>query len=377
MSGLGAFHEAFLDRSGDGSALTFSEFMCVCLYDAKAGYYGAGKASLGRGGDFYTSVSVGSLFGQLLASQAVEVWERLGRPSVFRMIEQGGHDARLARDLLDAVDAQFPAFADCVRYTVCDRYPVRSNHLDPRIDFCDRIEHVGESSAALFLCNELLDAFPVHRIRFRSDGWKELWVMLEGGGDLAIEERSPSQELKQAIATRIPPGAYPDGYTTELCTEIAPWIRSAAAILEKGMLLVVDYGFFADDYYAPGRADGTLRCFSGHQVDDDPLVTPGERDITAHVDWTAVTKEGESAGLSCIGFSDQGAYLTRLAAPLLQKAEAEMKAGMDRKWIRQFQTLTHPGIMGRSFGVMAFAKGVDTGGWTGFSELKMNCEKLP
>ncbi|MDA0813272.1 MAG: SAM-dependent methyltransferase [Verrucomicrobia bacterium] len=351
--------------------------MWVSLYDAKAGYYGAGKASVGRAGDYFTSVSVGSLFGQLLAHQAVEVWERLGRPSVFRIIEQGGHDARLARDLLDAVDAQFSDFANCVRYTVCDPYPFRSNHLDPRIDFCDSVEDVGEGSAALFLCNELLDAFPVHRIRFRSDGWKELWVRLEEGGDLAMEERPPSPELEQAIAIRIPSGAYPDGYTTELCLEIAPWIRSAAATLDKGMLLIVDYGLFADDYYAPGRTDGTLRCFSGHQADDDPLVTPGERDITAHVDWTAVMKAGESAGLSRIGFSDQGAYLTRLAAPLLQKTEAERKAGMDRKWIRQFQTLTHPGIMGRSFGVIAFAKGVDTSGWTGFSALKMNCEKLP
>ncbi|MEZ5325267.1 MAG: SAM-dependent methyltransferase [Verrucomicrobiales bacterium] len=375
MSGLGPIHEAFAEWSGGRNELTFKDFMRLSLYDHQAGYYGAGTASLGRNGDFFTSVSVGGLFGQLLACQAFEVWQKLGHPPVFQVIEQGGHDARLACDVLQSIDEHFPDLSSCINYTVCDPYPVRLPEQDPRLRFCDSLPAAAaENAAALFICNELLDAFPVHRIRFRSDGWKELWVKWEDSA-WQINERVPSKELTQAIGARIPSGAYPDGYTTELCTEIDAWMKSAAATLDMGLLLIVDYGFFSDDYYTPERTAGTLRCFSDHQADDDPLLAPGDRDITAHVDWTAVRDAGDAAGLGWIGFSDQGAYLTRLAAPLLQQAERGEKAGIGRKWIRQFQTLTHPGMMGRSFGVMAFAKGIDTTGWTGFSDIQMNLNK--
>lgn len=342
--------------------------MDVCLYDQIIGFYGAGKAAIGREGDFYTSVSVGSLFGELLALQAEEVWEKLGRPGEFHIIEQGGHDARLGCDMLSAIDQWAPKFGQAVRYTVCDRLPDRGQQRDPRILICDRIESIQGGGAAFFFCNELLDAFPVHRIRFREGGWKELWVRF-ADDHLGWEERPLSPDLEMAIASRVPSDfCYPNGYTTEICLEIDSWMQSVAAAMGRGMALVIDYGFFAPDYYVPERTDGTLRCYSGHRADDDPLIDPGERDITAHVDWSAVEQAGGNAGLARIGFADQGAYLTRLVAPLMKRSE---KGGdctrIDRKWIRQFQTLTHPGMMGRSFGAMAFEKAMDPVGWKGFS----------
>lgn len=342
--------------------------MDFSLYDESVGYYGSGKAAIGRDGDFYTSVSVGALFGQLLALQAAEVWQKLGRPGKFSIVEQGGHDACLAEDVLRAIDASDSGFAQCVRYTVCDAFPGKRATTDSRIQRCGKLEELPQGAAAMFLCNELLDAFPVHRIRYRPDGWKEIWV-ISREGELVVEERVPSATLTAAIMDRIPQD-YPfsDGYTTEICLEVESWMKGAAATIGRGVLIAIDYGFFADDYYVPERTDGTLRCYSGHRVVDNPLLAPGESDMTAHVDWTAVQAAGEQVRLEPIGFADQGAYLTRLAAPLLLASEQGTTSGaeIDRKWIRQFQTLTHPGLLGRSFGVMAFAKGVESQGWNGF-----------
>lgn len=354
------------------NGLSFRDYMDFSLYDESVGYYGSGKAAIGREGDFYTSVSVGPLFGQLLALQLKEIWEKLGKPDDFQIVEQGGHDARLAKDLLEACDADDPEFGKSVSYTVCDRFPSTNHQKDPRLHYCRDLGDLAPGSAAVLLCNELLDAFPVHRIRYRSGKWKELWVV-PANRELALQEREPSQRLASAIEQRIPSNQpFPESYTTEICLELKPWLTSAAATLGCGVLLAIDYGFVADDYYVPERTEGTLRCFRGHRADDDPFAAPGQMDMTAHVDWTAVEAGAQEAGLAAIGFADQGAYLTRLATPQLQASDG---AQLDRKWIRQFQTLTHPGMMGRSFGVMAFSKGLDPQEWKGFPDaLKRNSD---
>lgn len=378
MAVSAAFIDAFDARADGCGALSFRDFMELALYDGRVGYYGSGRATLGRGGDFYTSVSVGSCFGGLLALQAVEVWQALGKPDTFRIVEQGGHDGLLARDVLEAIHHEEPELARRVDYTVCDLRPRQAPAVDAdsfRAPPAARLSHVrdladvGQGAASLFLCNELLDAFPVHRVRFRADGWKELWVVRDGE-TLRFEERALTVTLATALRQRLPEGVeFADGYTTEVCLQSESWIGSAAAVLGQGMLLVVDYGFVARDYYAPCRTDGTLRCYTGHRAINDVLAAPGEQDVTAHVDWSALRRAGERAGLRHAGFADQGAYLTRLAAPMLRASESGLRRqSPDRKWIRQFQTLTHPGLMGRAFGVMAFSRGLASATWRGFAE---------
>ena len=336
--------------------IPFCEFMAAALYHPEHGYYASGRAAIGRGGDFMTSVSVGRLFGTLLARQFIEMWERLDRPDAFPLIEQGAHDGTLLEDVLIALRTLAPECAAAARPVIIEPAPVWRERQAARLNnwpvqWTESVETL-EPFAGIHFSNELLDAFPVQRVRRNADGWSELYVQWEGERfvwvDRPIEQPALNERLERIKA--------PPGYVTEVCLESARWMQTLGRKLTRGYILAIDYGFPHAEYYRPERIDGTLEAIAAHRREEDVLARPGELDLTAHVDFTALAETAAATGLHVEGFTDQHHFMVGLAARHFpdgrQPSAAEMRA---------FQTLAHPTLLGRSFKVFGASRGVNPG----------------
>lgn len=366
--------------------MPWRQLMELALYDPEHGYYSAPERRIGRAGDFFTSVSVGPVFGWLLALQAVEVWQRLGRPQAFMVVEQGAHDGRAAADLLAALAALEPELAGLVEYAVVEPREawrrLLARRLEPLADGrlrlvagWEELDGGGEPWSGMFWSNELVDAFPVERLRWceATGGWRRLGVELEGS-ELRWCDLGPFQHggtLPQ------PPA---DGWETEVCPGLEPWVRQVTAGGWRGLWLTIDYGGVAAERWLPGRGRGSLRRFSDHRRDDCLLRGLGASDLTADVDFTTLAEAQAEAGWRPLELSDQGRYLTRLAAPWLRQLEADDRHGSrppppvpPGAWQRQLTTLLHPGWMGRRFKVLgALSPDLGSGGWRGFGGRQPN-----
>lgn len=359
---------ARLRAKAEEGGLPFRRFMELCLYDPDHGFYAGPSAALGRGGHFYTSVQASHLFGQMLAQQILEVWERLGRPSPFTLIEQGAHDGRLAADILkwlrDFAPGLFAA-CECVLAEPMAHWRVTQCETFEREGLAGRVRHVpgldalaAAPRAGVVYCNELLDAFPVPRVRFRGGGWREVAVAWDGGRFIEADAALASPGLAAAVAALPLPQI--EGYTTEIHDGLVPWIRQAAATLEQGAVFAFDYGLEQADYYAPSRPEGTIRAYWRQRMHADVLDRPGEQDLTAHVNWTALAAGGQAAGLHFLGLADQHHFAVGLLEGDLRRLEAEWERAGDRvrPLLRALQTLAHPEAMGRAFAVAGFARGI-------------------
>ena len=350
------FYEEIHSRLA-GEGLPFESFMEMALYDPTDGYYTASRPAPGRQADFFTSVSVGSGFGEVLGEYLHESWSAAGKPAVYRVVEQGGHSGTLAADVLDHICAKFPAFYKSFHFLAVERSPAAMS--EPRLSaHRERWETVPDLAALTpqsinhFFANELLDAFPVHLVAWRGPdhGWVERYV----NADFAFVDGPLST---QSLATRlagIDTTDFEPGYTTEVNPHIAPWLDALLpALSSQARVLVIDYGMTANRYYHPSRREGTLQAYRNHQSIPDVLADPGEQDLTAHVDFTHLQNEAESRGFQVSSFEEQSRFLTRHAAGILKDIEAQsQEEGPDKEttaWIRQFQQLLG---MGPHFHVM-------------------------
>ena len=336
--------------------LRFDAYMARALFDPRHGYYGAGRARIGRGGDFYTNVSVGRMFGRVIAAQCAEVWERLGEPADFRFVEQGANDGRLAADVLTALASDHPRCADATRVTLVEPFAsLESAQRATLAAFAPRVRWVPdldalEPFAGIHFSNEYADALPVRLFVWAAGQWRERHVTVDAAGALAFVDLEPTD-----LPSELPPAA-PEGYVAEARPEARAWVRQIAARLERGVVLIVDYGFPRHQLYAPWREAGTLSCYRAHRRDDDVLADPGEKDLTAHVDFTAVAEAGIAAGLEIAGFSDQYHFLVGAATPLLLAME-ENPASREREAdLRGMKTLLHPETMGTQFKYLALSR---------------------
>lgn len=341
--------------------LPFPGFMADALYHPRLGYYARETRQVGRGGDFFTSVSVGPLFGQLLARRFLAWWSDAGRPARWRLIECGAHDGTLARDILEAIEALYPAAFTAVEYRIVEPLPLLADAQAATLarfgttvrSLPDPAPLAADPLPGIVFGNELLDALPFHLVEWRDGTWHECLVENAPAAGISNFKFQISDSIPGSLATALDalPHPLPDGYRTEVRTNFASFLAPLLAALDHGRLVWPDYGFARPEYYAAGRTTGTLRTFQRHQAGDDPLDSPGERDITAHVDFTAVAEAARSLGAVPAVFSDQGAWLTRLAAPWLQTNEATLTPAQ----IRQFQTLVHPAHLGAKFHVLELA----------------------
>jgi SAM-dependent MidA family methyltransferase len=348
---MNALERLIREEIGAQGPMRFDRFMELALYHPEHGYY-ATPRPLGRTGDFFTSVSVGPLFGRLLVRQFRQMAELLNEDE-FWIVEQGAHNGQLARDILEEYRS-LPAFPGKLRYLIVERSRAAReaqaqllSEFGEQVRWVERIEDfAGGKPAGVYFSNELVDAFPV-RVIERDAEWKEMRVTCERGGSLgwcstAILDDELRDAVKELALPELP------GYRTEINLEARRWMRETAGFLRRGYILTIDYGHPASLYYAPFRREGTLTCFREHRQGRDVLAEPGRNDITAQVDFTALAHVGEKAGWATLGFVDQQRLLTGIV-----ECESDAVRPAD---VRAFQTLTHPEHLGSRFKALVQGK---------------------
>ena len=300
----------------------FAWFMEQALYHPDRGYYSRDRAMIGRRGDYFTNVSVGPLFGELLAAQFAEIWERLGKTGNFVIVEQGAHHGEFARDVLESSRHQFPEFFAALRYVIVEPFPRLQDRQSQTLQqFGDRVRwqislNELEPFVGIHFSNELLDAMPINL--------RSKLVGLDGDRFVCVDS-THEQKTNQAQLD---------------------WIAQVASKLKRGFVIAVDYGFSRHEFRE------VVQVRAQHRSLDSPFEQIGEADITAHINWTDLAETAEKNGLLMTGFTDQHHFLTGIIA-MHPEIVAEQKSK------RALQTLLHPEMLGRSFQVLALAKDVD------------------
>lgn len=358
--------EIIADEIALRGPMPFARFMELALYHPDLGYYASGQATIGRKGDFYTNVSVGPAFGQVLAGQFAEMWERLGSPAEFVIVEQGAHDGQLASDILTHAGEPF---AQALRYRIVEpSLHLRRRQEETLQPFANRVEWFADLGSlpkfqGVHFSNELVDALPFHLVESQGEaGWKELFVSSTAEGfSFAPAEFSP--ELADSM-TSLP--VRPAGHLLELRPLAAKWLKAVEERLLAGFVLIVDYGYPRDLLRAVHRTRGTFACFRQHRRDENLLETPGEKDITSHVDFTDLAEAATRLNLTLEGFADQNHFMVGAGEPLLKSLEGRIHEPEARKTLRMMQTLLHPESMGTQFHYLALSKGAGGATLQGF-----------
>ena len=349
-----SLREKIFRRIDENGPLDFTAFMELALYEPSLGYYARETQQIGRHGDFFTSVSTGPLFGGLLARRFHQHWREIGEPKKWRIIESGAHDGTLAFDILSAIHAISPTASAALEYAIAEPLEtLRVAQSAKLAAFRKNIRHVEnphelthQRLPGLAFGNEVLDALPFHLVERHESSWLECHVSRDGDSLTWTRHAIKNPALTAALA---PLGEhFADGHRAEIRINFADFLKPLSAALDDALMIWIDYGFAAADLHHPLRHAGTLRTFSHHRAGDDPLADPGERDITAHVDFTAIAHAAMQLGGKPIEFHNQGAWLTELARDWLTSCDGTPDAAE----IRQFQTLTHPAQLGGKFQVL-------------------------
>jgi len=346
-----------------GGWISFERYMDLALYAPGLGYYSAGAHKLGEGGDFTTAPEISGLFGACVARQCAEVLHELPDGCI---LEIGAGTGRLAVDVLSRLDAlgSLPTrylilevsadLRDRQRRLIAAALP----QLAERVSWLDALPEAPLD--AVILANEVLDALPVARFRWRVDGCDELGVGVVDDAFAWVSR--PATSALTAACQRlaiVAVGAWDSGYVSEYCPRLEPWARGVARSLGRGVVLWFDYGLPRPQYYHPDRHEGTLLCHFRQRVLEDPFVNPGLQDITAWVDFTAVAEAGRAAGCDVAGFSTQALFLAGLGIDREMRALAGADELRFARLAQQARRLLLPGEMGERFKAMAWTRGVE------------------
>lgn len=359
--------------------ITFAQYMEMALYHPQHGYYTRG-AGFGPTGDFVTANHLGPDLGELLGVQVAELWTRLACPQPFDLVEMGPGQGELAAALLGYLMQAQPDCGAALRYTLIETSPVlqevQQQRLQPwqaqgvPLQWRSLNQVPPDAWTGCVLSNELVDALPVHRVVLTAAGLQEQYVgCAEPGGDRPfVPHLGPLSTPALAdywtlvdIPLSHPP--YPLGYLTEVNLAAGDWIAQVARRLRQGYVITIDYGYPADRYYSPQRRTGTLQCYWQQQHHDDPFVGVGHQDITAHVDFTALQRQGERCGLQTLGFTQQALFLMALGLGDRLQALGQLQ-GSDSDTLRYalqrreaLHQLISPMGLG-NFGVLVQGKGL-------------------
>jgi len=300
--------------------------MELALYSPDGGYYRS-HTPIGPAGDYFTSPTAHPLFGVLIAAQLEQMWEVLGKPSPFTVLETGAGNGVLARDIDQAVQTTSPEFSRALRYVALD-YAAPDN-LPPSLNPIAATGVPLRGIVGCILTNELLDALPVHRFRVQDEAIHEVFV--DTSDDKFVEVlQEPTNPIITNRVMAATQEALPEGYKGEVCLQADAWLAEASKALERGFVLTVDYGSTTKEMYSPQRDGGTLRCHYQHVVSGNPYVRVGRQDITAHVDFTALKESGERCGLDVLGYTTQREFLTNLgASSYLEALAGQSRSGTD------------------------------------------------
>jgi len=346
----------------------FARFMQQALYHPEHGYYSSGRCAIGRRGDYFTNVSVGPLFGRLLAAQFAEIWEQLGKIDKFVLVEQGAHHGEFARDVLVSVRKRWPDFFAALRYRIIEPFPIlQARQLQTLTGFEDKVEwrdsiDALEPFSGIHFSNELLDAMPVHLIVSQCGrgvsaqtecAWLERFVTLNGDMFGFVDQPIGDQTLRDHLQKS---PARPASYQTEVNLAALDWIDNLSRKLDRGYVLTIDYGYPRNEFLAPNRSKGTLQIRAQHRLLQSPFDEIGHADITAHVEWTSIVERAEACGFEVKGFTDQHHFITGIISELAHDIAQD---DADAKAKRALQTLLHPEMLGRNFQILALGKNVD------------------
>ncbi|BAY26353.1 hypothetical protein NIES2100_61670 [Calothrix sp. NIES-2100] len=373
--------------------ISFAEYMDMVLYHPEHGYYSSNAVKLGfEGGDFFTSVHLGNDFGELLAEQFLQMWEILGQPESFYLVEMGAGQGLLASHILHYYQQQYPDFLAVLKYLIVEKSPSLKQEQQQRlqdfpVQWCNLEDIPANSITGCFFSNELVDALPVHQFILEAGELREVYVTTWGEGDKGDKgdkedvafftpssPRTPAPSFVEVtgelstsrlaeyfdlVGIDFAQNGYADGYRSEINLAALDWLSIVADRLQRGYVLTIDYGYPANRYYNPRRSQGTLKCYYHHRHHDNPYVNIGQQDITAHVDFTALERWGDRCGLDKVGFTQQGLFLmvlglgSRIAA--LSHQEQSISQLLRRR--ESLHELLNPLGLG-GFGVLVQSKGL-------------------
>jgi SAM-dependent MidA family methyltransferase len=377
--------ELLADRIRRFGPITFADYMRECLYHPVYGYYS--KTETKRFADYYTSVDVHPIFARLLARQFAEMWDSLGRPAEFTLVEGGAGVGRFAGYVLDFCEAKLPAFYDALRYVAVERSALRreqaTNHSKRHAaaaHFTVSAEVPAHVAAGCLFSNELADALPVHRVVMESshrlrlvplDGGtlKEIFVDFRDGRFVDVLAPLSTCAITEYFAAQAI--ALCEGQHAEAGLEACDWISEIGRRLERGYVLTIDYGHPAADLFDDHHMRGTLLAYQNHRANEEFYASPGEQDLTAHVNFTALESWGKRSGLETAGFTSQTAFLMALGrgnefADLYDEGQTEAERTKARL---QLKTLIYPEGMGERFQVLIQQKGVASAPLTGLAGI--------
>lgn len=371
MNPLAALLEERIRRFGP---ITFAEYMREALYHPVHGYYS--KPEAGRLVDYYTSVDVHPVFGRLLTRQFAEMWNQLNRPAEFLLVEAAAGVGRLASHILEFSQANLPEFYQSMRYVAVEHSPARCDQMAERLNrfvqqgHCQTaMEIPARIPAGCVFSNELLDALPVHRVVQHPAELQEIFVAREADSFVerpmslstcAITDYFAAQQIQLQ-----------EGQQAEAGLEACDWITQVANHLQRGFVLTIDYGHDAADLYDSHHMAGTVMSYSKHRAGEDYYASPGNQDLTAHVNFTALRLWGQRNGLETLGLASQTSFLLALGqgsefADLYDEGMDEVARAKARL---QLKTLIYPEGMGERFKVLIQQKAVPSAKLTGLTPL--------
>jgi SAM-dependent MidA family methyltransferase len=346
-----------------GGMIGFKQYMSTVLYEPGLGYYSAGSRKFGAKGDFVTAPEISPLFSQCLAYQCGQVLNKLGSGSI---LELGAGTGVMARDLLLELEkiGLLPEsyFILEISADLKQRQQELLNqsipHLMERVVWLDSLPE--KSFSGLILANEILDALVVRRFKKTPESFKELKVGLDNDEFVWIETDADAElekELTQLEDQLSEPLA--ENYISEINTDLAKWINGLEEVLQRGVMLFIDYGYSTSDYYHPERIGGTLLCHYRHRVHADPFLYPGLQDITASVNFTAVAECADAIGLHVNGYTTQAYFLFGCGLENLLADMATLDIKSQTETAQQVRKLTMPEEMGERFKIIALTKDCD------------------
>ncbi len=346
-----------------GGMIGFDQYMSTVLYEPGLGYYSAGSRKFGAEGDFVTAPEISPLFSQCLAYQCGQVLDELGSGSI---LELGAGTGVMASDLLLELEKIGLLPESYFILEVSADLKQRQQellgqtipHLMERVFWLNSLPE--KPFAGLILANEILDALAVKRFKKTSESFKEMKVdfvndeftWVEDDADTELEKKLMQLENKLSES-------FPENYISEINTDLAKWIRGLEKILQRGVMLFIDYGYSTSDYYHPDRSDGSLLCHYRHRVHADPFFYPGLQDITASVNFTAVAECADAIGLHINGYTNQAYFLFGCGLENFLADMESLDIKSQTEIAQQIRKLTMPEEMGERFKVIALTKDYD------------------
>jgi len=341
-------------------SITFARFMELAVSHPEYGYYASGELRTGFAGDFLTAPETDPIFGQTLARQIEECWLHLGKPAGFTVREAGAGRGMLAAHILSELHQLQPDLFASMRYELSDLNPARINEALAFLHEHGFGKQAHPATVApiegVLLANELLDAFPVHRLILQDGVVQEIYVTL--GANWFQDEIG---ELSDALLPNLLSAAtLQEGQRAEVSPAAVQWAQTIGDGLERGYAVLIDYGYPAHELYGPARAEGTLKGYSRHDVTDDPFRRIGNQDLTAHVNFTAVSQAAQAGGMVELGLTTQALYLAGLGIDKVLLDMQETSTAQDYITARNaVMHLIDPRGLGR-FRVLLLGKSVDT-----------------